>query len=97
MSLDPSDQRKSKDPNDFDLTKDFSTFINQGSRKKSKKSLKFATPPSPNIGLDKAFGSDEIGMSNKIVSTKLTKRFFDFWNLLAQKFHWEKVKENSFT
>jgi len=73
MSLDPSDQRKArtkkeKEP-DTGLEEDFKTI---------KKQTKKGFPTSPSFGLDNTFGSDSIDVSNKKISTKLTKRFFDF-------------------
>jgi len=76
MSLDPSDQRKArtkkeKEP-DTGLEEDFKTI------KTIKKQTKKGFPTSPSFGLDNTFGSDSIDVSNKKISTKLTKRFFDF-------------------
>lgn len=79
MSLNPSDQPRRK--KDFDFTKDFDLFIQEGNtfgiRKEPKKISTFV-PPSPDVGLDRSFGAEKISMSNKITSVKLTKRFFDF-------------------
>lgn len=62
------------------LTGDFSTFQSEGNvfAVKPKKGKKGFIPPSPRTGLDNVFGSDSIDVSNMKVSTKLTKRFFDF-------------------
>jgi len=75
MSFDPSDQpkarkiKKVKQP-DTGLEADFSTI----KPKKAKKGF----PTSPSFGLDNTFGSDSIDVTNMKISTKLTKRFFDF-------------------
>jgi len=71
MSLDPSDQpkaKKIKQP-DTGLEADFKTI-----KRKGKKGF----PTSPSFGLDSTFGSDSIDVTNMKISTKLTKRFFDF-------------------
>jgi len=81
MSFDPSDQSrakkikkvkaKAKEP-DTGLEADFSTI------KTVKRKTKKGFPTSPSFGLDNTFGSDNIDVANMKVSTKLTKRFFDF-------------------
>ncbi len=72
MSFVPSDQpkaKKIKEP-DTGLAEDFKTIP----KTKTKKGF----PTSPSFGLDNTFGSDSIDVSNKKISIKLTKRFFDF-------------------
>lgn len=74
MSFDPSDQRKAKTKKekepDTGLEEDFKPI----KKIKGKKGF----PSSPRSGLDNVFGADSIDVSNMKISTKLTKRFFDF-------------------
>ena len=63
------------------LTADFTTFQKEGNVfavKQKKGGRKGFIPQSPDTGLDKAFGANNLIPSNLKVSTKLTKRFFDF-------------------
>ncbi len=74
MSFVPSDQpkaRKIKQP-DTGLESDLKPI------KSIKTKTKKGFPTSPSFGLDNTFGSDSLDVSNMKISTKLTKRFFDF-------------------
>jgi hypothetical protein len=72
MSLDPSDQPKAKKIKQPDTGLESDLKIIR--TKKGKKGF----PTSPSFGLDNTFGSDSIDVTNMKISTKLTKRFFDF-------------------
>jgi len=66
---------------DIELKADFSTFQKEGNVfgvKQRKGKRKGFVPPSPRAGLDDVFGADNIDVANMKISTKLTKRFFDF-------------------
>lgn len=80
MSLNPSDQPKRKNT-DFDFTKQFDLFIQEGNVfgvRKTPKKLSTFVPPSPDVGLDRSFNANKLTLSNKNSSVKLTKRFFNF-------------------